>query len=67
SMIAISTRLPRYIPSFQFWTDEERCAMNVEKAIECGARMSSRRSRPFNEADRAVLQYAAREAARLGA
>ncbi len=67
SMIAISNRLPQYIPSFQFWTDEGRNMLELSKAIEFSTRMCARRSRPFNEADILAMHYAAKEAARLGA
>ena len=66
SLVAMTARMPHVVPSFSFWTDESREQTPVDKAIEIGTRMQSRRSRSMSDADRRVLEYAARMSAEHG-
>ncbi len=66
SLVAITARTPHVVPSFSFWTDESREHTSVEKAIEIGMRMQSRRSRALSDTDRQLLEYAARMASEHG-
>ena len=67
SMVALSQRLPRYVPSFQFWSDEGREPLRFEKAAETDARMQARRKCTFDDCDAALFDYARMAAAALDA
>jgi bifunctional N-acetylglucosamine-1-phosphate-uridyltransferase/glucosamine-1-phosphate-acetyltransferase GlmU-like protein len=67
SMIALGCRVPHVVPSFQFWTEEAREAMPVDKAIDVAGRVMPRRSETLDDSDIAVLRYAAETARRLNA
>jgi UDP-N-acetylglucosamine diphosphorylase / glucose-1-phosphate thymidylyltransferase / UDP-N-acetylgalactosamine diphosphorylase / glucosamine-1-phosphate N-acetyltransferase / galactosamine-1-phosphate N-acetyltransferase len=66
SLVAITARVPHVVPSFSFWTDECRERTGIDKALEIGTRMQSRRSRAMCDVDRQVLGYAAKVAAENG-
>lgn len=67
SMIAISDRVPRFVPSFSFWTDESRQHMAVDKAADVAGRMQSRRALTHQPFETEILHYAAKTAKDLGA
>jgi UDP-N-acetylglucosamine diphosphorylase/glucosamine-1-phosphate N-acetyltransferase len=60
SVLAITARSPRYVPSFSFWTDDSRQHMSVDKSLDIANRMQARRSRTASDIDRAIMAYAAR-------
>lgn len=67
SMVAISQRVPRYVPSFSFWTDESRQQTSVEKTVDVAGRMQSRRAQTHQPYETELLHYAAATAKQIGA
>lgn len=59
SMLAVSHRETKFVPSFRFVTDESNSTLLVDKCYEIANRMMSRRGKSLDEIDRAVLAYAA--------
>lgn len=66
SMVTLSSRVPHMVPSFSFWTDSQKVAMPVSKAIEIAGRMLIRRSRSLETEDQNLLRYAAEIAQNQG-
>jgi UDP-N-acetylglucosamine diphosphorylase/glucosamine-1-phosphate N-acetyltransferase len=65
SLVALTCRIPRFVPSFSFWTDDNRDDMSLDKAMDVASRMQARRSRSCTQIDRDILAYAARTAREL--
>ena len=59
SMVALSARVPPFVPSFNFWTDDVRDPMPTDKAIEVAARVLPRRGKAMDDVETDVLKYAA--------
>ncbi|HWE04186.1 MAG TPA: putative sugar nucleotidyl transferase [Tepidisphaeraceae bacterium] len=60
SMLAGTTAVPRFIPSFAFWTDEGVEPYRFSKAIEVAQRVLARRKITWTAADEHIMDYAAR-------
>lgn len=59
TLLALSGRIPKFVPSFRFITDDTNETMAVDKAADVATRMQHRRGVSFDDLDRGVLQYAA--------
>ena len=62
TMLAISERAPKFVPSFRFVTDDANEPTAADKAIEIAARMGQRRGKTFDALDRTVFEYASHAA-----
>jgi UDP-N-acetylglucosamine diphosphorylase/glucosamine-1-phosphate N-acetyltransferase len=57
SMLGGSTAVPRFTPSFTFWTDRGREPYQPAKAVEVAQRAFARRNRPWTEIDQRIMEY----------
>ena len=62
TLLALSGRAPKFVPSFRFITDDTNEPMAVDKAAAVAERMAQRRGKTFDPADRSIMDYAARAA-----
>jgi UDP-N-acetylglucosamine diphosphorylase/glucosamine-1-phosphate N-acetyltransferase len=57
SMLTGSGWVPKFIPSFTYWSDEETKPWQIEKAIEVAGRTFARRDRPWTTVDEGLMRY----------
>ena len=62
AMLAGPGPVPRFVPSYTFWTERGPEPYRLDKAIEVTRRVYGRRDRPFTDEDEHVMRYVAETA-----
>lgn len=64
-MLAAAGLVPRFVPSFSFWTDDGIEQVNIEKWIDVTRSVFDRRDRKVSTIDEQIIRYAANAAPRV--
>jgi UDP-N-acetylglucosamine diphosphorylase / glucose-1-phosphate thymidylyltransferase / UDP-N-acetylgalactosamine diphosphorylase / glucosamine-1-phosphate N-acetyltransferase / galactosamine-1-phosphate N-acetyltransferase len=65
AMVADSTPLPHFVPSFSFWTEGKRETYRMEKAKEVARIFCEMKGMKWTEGDDGVMEYAKSVAAEV--
>jgi UDP-N-acetylglucosamine diphosphorylase/glucosamine-1-phosphate N-acetyltransferase len=61
-MLAAAGLVPRFVPSFSFWTDKGIEKVNIDKWVEVTRSVFDRRDRKVSATDEQIIRYAAQAA-----